>query len=369
VTLHLLVQLSPSFICCAQDVLGATFFNDSQYFQVPGSSVCYDVPQTTLRDGSDVIFENYLVGVTPVCKFDSSDSTVSSFNVLNAYSFPDSFDTGFGPTLTVLFIVALAIYFATSSDSGSLIVDHLSCNGRKKHHWLQRLFWAVTEGAVATALLGAGGSNALQALQAASIISGLPFCFFLMYITQSIYLMCQRATETEEMEYHINHSAPEFATPVYGGIFNMGELICSLGQVHPARVEKGMHRPSQLHIYEFIKGVFIPFYSLYEILAVAHPKTPNSNIATAGLYGFLYLTWISLFITYGPVPGILAFAWTAFFVTGFVLTGIRGEFRARYNLRSNILGDWVSSTFIWPQVLMQMREHMINGGEPKDEDA
>lgn len=368
-TLHLVVQLSPSFICCAQDALGTTSFNNSDHFLVAGSSVCYDVPQETLyNEGGKAIFENSLLGVTPVCMFDKTDATAASFNVLSSYSFPGSFDTGFGPFLTVLFIVALAIYFATSSDSGSLVVDHLASNGRKDHHWLQRLFWALTEGAVATALLGAGGSNALQALQAASIISGLPFVFFLMYILQSIYLMCQRASETEDMEY-VMSTQPEFATPVYGGVFNIGEWVCSLGSVHPTRVEKGMHQPSKLHVVEFIKGLFVPFYSLHQVLAVAYPKTPQSNMAATVLYGFLYLTWVSLFITYGLVPGIVAFAWTAFFITGVILTVMRGGFRARYNLRSNIFGDWVTSTFLWPQVLMQMRQHMIEAGEPKDEDV
>ena len=74
-----------------------------------------------------------------------------------------------------LSLVALTIYFVTSSDSGSLIVDHLASNGHEDHHWAQRVFWAFTEGAVATALLVAGGSRALAALQAASIVFGLPF--------------------------------------------------------------------------------------------------------------------------------------------------------------------------------------------------
>ena len=75
--------------------------------------------------------------------------------------------------LSGLSIFALAIYFITSSDSGSLIVDTLASNGAEEHHWLQRVFWAFTEGAVATGLLVAGGNDALGALQTASIVFGL----------------------------------------------------------------------------------------------------------------------------------------------------------------------------------------------------
>lgn len=46
-----------------------------------------------------------------------------------------------------LSLIALTIYFVTSSDSGSLIVDHLASNGHEDHHWAQRVFWAFTEGA------------------------------------------------------------------------------------------------------------------------------------------------------------------------------------------------------------------------------
>ena len=66
---------------------------------------------------------------------------------MNSFSYPDSNDFGgFGPLLSGLSIITLAIYFITSSDSGSLVVDILASNGATKHHWIQRVFWAITEG-------------------------------------------------------------------------------------------------------------------------------------------------------------------------------------------------------------------------------
>jgi len=109
----------------------------------------------------------------------------------------------------VVSIIAIAIYFITSSDSGSLIVDHLASNGHEEHHWLQRLFWALTEGAVASALLVAGGTQSLQALQAASIVAGLPFTILLLYMVSSIYTMCDLA---EKGELLLKEELNEFAT-------------------------------------------------------------------------------------------------------------------------------------------------------------
>ena len=70
-----------------------------------------------------------------------------------------------GTFLSVISIISLVLYFVTSSDSGSLVIDCLSANGHPDPPVIQRIFWAVTEGACATGLLVAGGSKALTALQ------------------------------------------------------------------------------------------------------------------------------------------------------------------------------------------------------------
>ncbi|HCN17609.1 MULTISPECIES: BCCT family transporter [Psychrobacter] len=77
-------------------------------------------------------------------------------------------------SLTVLLIIT---FFVTSSDSGSLVIDALAAGGRSDTPWWQRTFWVVTEGAVASALLLAGG---LEALQTAAIVSALPFAIIML---------------------------------------------------------------------------------------------------------------------------------------------------------------------------------------------
>jgi choline/glycine/proline betaine transport protein len=82
-----------------------------------------------------------------------------------------------------LAIVVVVLFFATSSDSGSLVVDILTNGGDPNPRWQQRLFWAVLEGVIAAVLLAAGaaaGADALSALQTASILAGLPFCLVLI---------------------------------------------------------------------------------------------------------------------------------------------------------------------------------------------
>lgn len=89
---------------------------------------------------------------------------------------------------SVLTILVVVLFFATSSDSGSLVVDMLTNGGDPHPVRLQRFFWAVTEGAVAAVLLAAAPDGAaLDALQAASITAGLPFAVVLILMCVGLY--------------------------------------------------------------------------------------------------------------------------------------------------------------------------------------
>lgn len=74
-------------------------------------------------------------------------------------------------------IVLVIVFFVTSSDSGSLVIDTITAGGKLDAPKPQRIFWGVTEGAIAIALLLGGG---LGALQAAAISAGLPFTAVLL---------------------------------------------------------------------------------------------------------------------------------------------------------------------------------------------
>ena len=76
----------------------------------------------------------------------------------------------------------VAVFFVTSSDSASFVVDMLTSGGHPNPPRWQRVFWATTEGACAAVLLYAGGEKALQALQAVVVSIGLPFCLVILGI-------------------------------------------------------------------------------------------------------------------------------------------------------------------------------------------
>ena len=86
--------------------------------------------------------------------------------------------------INIVAVLLIAGFFITSSDSGSLVIDSLTSGGKIDAPVGQRIFWAVTEGAVAATLLLGGG---LQALQTATIVTGLPFAIILLIMCYSLY--------------------------------------------------------------------------------------------------------------------------------------------------------------------------------------
>ena len=99
------------------------------------------------------------------------------------------------PWTTVVSMVAVLLivtFFVTSSDSGSLVIDTITSGDNKDSATWQRLFWAVSQGIVASVLLVGGG---LAALQAATLSSALPIAFIMI-------LMClglARKLKTEDV--------------------------------------------------------------------------------------------------------------------------------------------------------------------------
>ncbi|MCB8836865.1 BCCT family transporter [Aurantimonas sp. VKM B-3413] len=81
-------------------------------------------------------------------------------------------------------IVLVIVFFVTSSDSGSLVIDTITAGGKVDAPVPQRIFWATFEGLVAITLLLGGG---LGALQAAAIATGFPFAILLLVLCWSTF--------------------------------------------------------------------------------------------------------------------------------------------------------------------------------------
>ncbi|WP_231104601.1 BCCT family transporter [Haloechinothrix halophila] len=135
----------------------------------------------------------------------SVETEGSLFSVLDALP---------GGTIVIgITIILIVLFFVTSSDSGSLVVDMLASGGDPEPPTWSRVFWAAMEGLVAIALLLAGG---LAALQMMAIVIALPFSVVMLAMCVStlkelrreraIMLRIQRRQQRDELTEHVSQS-------------------------------------------------------------------------------------------------------------------------------------------------------------------
>jgi choline/glycine/proline betaine transport protein len=114
-------------------------------------------------------------GITQLGTTVSNDVTVALFAFLE--NFP------FSGVTSVIATIMVIVFFVTSSDSGSMVIDMLCSNGNDNTPIWQRVYWAAGEGIVASILILAGG---LAALQTMTIASALPFSLVLLVATYGL---------------------------------------------------------------------------------------------------------------------------------------------------------------------------------------
>ncbi len=83
----------------------------------------------------------------------------------------------FSGLTSIVATVMVIVFFVTSSDSGSMVIDMLCSNGNDNTPIWQRVYWAVGEGVIASILILVGGLSALQTM---TIASALPFSIVLL---------------------------------------------------------------------------------------------------------------------------------------------------------------------------------------------
>ena len=140
--------------------------------------------------GSALHFE-HIEGITAISEAVQVDEALGFFESLQ-----------FFPASSLLIFVAMisvAIFFATSSDSGTYVNGMLTSGGDPNPPLNLRVTWGVLEGAIAAVLLGTGG---LGALQTSSIIGGFPFMIIMFFMIYCLFkaLLKELREETLPLE-------------------------------------------------------------------------------------------------------------------------------------------------------------------------
>ena len=123
---------------------------------------------------------------------DASAPITSAAQELKLFQMVSGF--AFASLLSLIGIVLVLAFFVTSSDSGSLVIDTITAGGKENAPVAQRIFWCSFEGLIAIVLLLlVGGSEALNALQAMAVSTGLPFTVVLLAMCVSLLIGLRKA--------------------------------------------------------------------------------------------------------------------------------------------------------------------------------
>ncbi|UFU03327.1 BCCT family transporter [Ruania suaedae] len=98
-----------------------------------------------------------------------------------------------------LAVVIVAIFFATSSDSASLVVDMLCTGDAGSGPVRQRVFWGVAEGMLAASLIVVAGEAGLTALQEVITVVGLPIFILVFVMAFALFRGVQESAKAERV--------------------------------------------------------------------------------------------------------------------------------------------------------------------------
>lgn len=116
--------------------------------------------------------------------------SLSLFYMLDAYPI--------GNILSVIAVALIIVFFVTTLDSGSIVIDSMTAGGKLEVPIKQKVIWAVISGVIAMVMLWIGGTQSIQALQSITIIAALPFTVILLL--GCVSLLKGLLTEVEQPE-------------------------------------------------------------------------------------------------------------------------------------------------------------------------
>jgi len=125
----------------------------------------------------------------------SLSAAVADSVPLAMFAFFESFP--FADIVQGIAVLVVAIFFATSSDSASLVVDMLCTGSPEPGPTRQRVFWGVSEGLVAAMLLILAGDLGLTALQQVITVVGLPIFLLVFAMIPSLI----KGFRTEDIDH------------------------------------------------------------------------------------------------------------------------------------------------------------------------
>ena len=211
---------------------------------------------------------------------------------------------------------------------------------------IQKIFWCWTEGAVAIALLKAGdvggtADSGLRALQAVSIVCGLPFTVAILFMCTSTW----RALKIDSGDADICQ-ATQWST----GTLDMFDGFSP----SPATVAVEPRYSPVERIKHYVAATLSPFFGVFKTAESLFGEKSPLAIGHGVCNFCLFLAWFIFLCMSGSSSQWSNLAWTFFAFFAFQLTFIRASLRQHHNIYGNIWEDFAASLFMYPNVVSQL---------------
>ena len=159
---------------------------------------------------------------------------------------------------STLAVILVAVFFVTSADSGSLVIDTLAAGGKEDAPVWQRIYWCALSGTTAALLLLAGG---LTALQTVTLASALPFAVIMILLVLGLL-------KGMKADMHRLDRRRAYATPAPGSEVSWRKRLSAI-----------MHTPRKEDAQRFIEQVAGP--AMHEVAEELKKRGLDVDISTA----------------------------------------------------------------------------------------
>jgi len=250
----------------------------------------------------------------------------------------------------VIILIGVTLYFITSSDSGSYVDDILSANGFGNPPMLQKVYWAVTEGACATALVVAGGAASLDALQAVSICAGFPYTIALCFICTSMY----RALLVDQKDPSIMNKA-KFNTNLFD--------FCDMFAPPSAPVDAPGFVP---RVVSLGLAIVCPMIGIKKVATLLY-NNENAGIMHAMCTGVIFYGWFILMCMDAGAKNVGYYGsigWALLMLFFFWITFLRTKMRTTYNVYGGEMEDFFCALVMYPFVVSQLDLQVSRSPQP-----
>ena len=271
------------------------------------------------------------------------------FDVMSPYNEVKKF-------LWVVLFVGITLYFITSSDSGSYVDDTISANGLQDPPIFQKIFWCWTEGAVAIALLIAGdkaGGNALGAIQAVSIVAGLPFTFMLCFMCTSTW----RALKIDAGDEDICQ-AQQWST----GLLDIADLF----NVRPAQGEVTQQYSVIERAQSLATAVFAPTVGVFKACESEFGAGAVISKVQAVFNGLFFYAWFAMMCMSSMDSQWAYLGWTFFMFHVIQVTALRAATRESHGIYGNLLEDFFVCLVLYPFAVSQLHFQSMEAKQNND---